>query len=475
MARCSYVTGGQIRVIVIKRMLWLILQQLKSGDPEKRRLAVQRLAEMGSPRTLDGLAKAVNDTNTQVRAAALTALGGMEHPRALELVLRSIHDPALEVRLAAISQLKDNGSEQVQAALAGALRDNDARVRGRAARLLEHSTWHPRDVEEEVWLAIARGQLTRAASLGAVAIQPLESVLHDGGYGQQVAAVEALGSIPDERVLKSLVRALRSADHVVCLAAIGALTNTGGAGVVKDLAPMLKHEDHRIRAAAIEAVARFDAQNRAAEFRDLLRDPMWDVRCAAAAALSKVKDPVTVDALATVLKDQSTDVRSAAAGSLGRIGDTRAIGPLVLALTDAESEVRKMAAGALTRIDPKWAASGSARKLAPELRSALGSGDWAVRRAAASILEQFGEGPARAVEEPDTEMATPARRRQQAVLTAFMDLLQEADGDLRLAAAESLGHLGDARARSPLMTALKDVDAAVRRAASEALANLGVE
>jgi HEAT repeat protein len=147
----------------------------------------------------------------------------------------------------------------------------------------------------------------------------------------------------------------------------------------------------------------------------------------------------------------------------------------VLALTDSESEVRKMAAGALARIDAKWAESDAARKVAPELRSALGSGDWAVRRAAASVLEQFGERQAQTIEQPDTELATPARRRLQAVLTAFLDMLQEADGDLRLAAAEALGQLGDARARSPLMTALKDVDTAVRRAATEALANLGVE
>jgi HEAT repeat protein len=456
-------------------MLWLILQQLKSGDPEKRRLAVERLAELESPRALDGLAKAVSDPDDQVRVAAVIALSGIVHDRAMDLLLRAMHDPAAEVRQAVISHLKDDGSERVQTVMAGAIRDIDPGVRGRAAHFLGQTTWHPNDIEDEVWLAIARGQMMRAASLGAAAIQPLESVLHGGAYSQQAAAVEALGAIPDERVLKSLKRALRSPDHVVCLAAIGALTNTGGAGVVNDLAPMLKHKDHRIRAAAVEAVARFDAQNRAGTLRDLLRDTMWDVRCAAAVALAKVKDPATVESLAAVLKDQSTDVRCAAAVSLGRIGDARAIGPLVLALKDDESEVRKMAAGALTQIDAKWAESEAARMLAPELRSALGSGDWAVRRAAAYVLEQLGERETAKGEQADTEIATPARRRQQAVLRAFTDLLQDADGDLRLAAADSLGQLGDARARSPLMTALKDVDKVVRRAAAEALANLGVE
>jgi HEAT repeat protein len=72
-------------------------------------------------------------------------------------------------------------------------------------------------------------------------------------------------------------------------------------------------------------------------------------------------------------------------------------------------------------------------------------------------------------------MATPARRRQLAVLTVFTDLLKDTDVDLRLTAAEALGRLGDARGRSPLMTALMDVEKAVRLAAAHALADLGVE
>ena len=456
-------------------MLWLTLQQLKSSDPEKRCLAVERLAKLQSPRALDGLAKAATDNHTQVRVAAVTAIGAIDDERTVDLLLRAFRDPQPEVRLAAVSQLKEIASERIRDVLVSALRDNDPMVRGRAARLLEQSAWHPADAEDEVWLAIARGQLMRAARLGAIAIQPLESVLLDTASSLQVAAVEALGSIPDERVSKLLVRALRSPDHAVCLAAIGALTNSGGSGVVNDLVSMLKHNDHRIRAAAIDALARFYSQNRASAFRDLLRDPMWDVRCAAAGALAKVKDPTTVDALLATLKDQNEDVRCAAASSLGRSGDPRAIGPLVLALKDSETNVRKMADAALTQLDPKWMESEAAGKLVPELRSALDSGDWFVRQAAAGVLKQLGENQPQPGDHPDTEMATPARRRQKLVLSAFLDLLQDADGDLRLAAADCLGRLGDARARSPLMTALTDLDQAVRRAATEALASLGVE
>lgn len=381
------------------------------------------------------------------------------------------------MRLAVISQLKENASERATGVLVSALRDADAVVRARAARLLEQRGWHPIEVEDEVWQAIARGKLSQAAGVGAAAIRPLESILQDASAGNlHIAAIEALGTIPDERVIKCLVRFLRSADHTVVMAAIGALVNAGGPGIVNDLAPLLKHKNNQIRSEAIEALARFDVPRWAEEFRALLRDPTWDVRCAAATALAKAPDAATVDALIAALKDQYEDVRSAAANSLGRIKDARAIGPLVLALKDAGTNVRRFASAALAQIDAHWRESDAARALVPDLRSSLASADWVVRSAAASILKQLGADSIQGAMGPaGTEVATPGRRRQIVVLGAFTALLQDGDADLRLAAAVSLGQIRDQQARSPLMTALSDTDALVRHAATEALLNLGVE
>src|SRR5262249_13341445 len=157
--------------------LWLILQQLKSENPEKRLQAVQRLAEMESVRSLDGLAQAAADKDSKVREAALVALGGIAHPRAKELHLRAMHDPHPEVRQAAVSYLRDDGSEQVHELVRQALRDYDAGVRARAARFLERSSWQPQEVEDQIWFAIARSKFHHAASFGSAAIQPLGSVL----------------------------------------------------------------------------------------------------------------------------------------------------------------------------------------------------------------------------------------------------------------------------------------------------------
>lgn len=453
--------------------LWPILQQLRSADPEKRLLAVRRLAEADSERSFEGLAKAAIDDDSRVREAALIALGGVGDPRAAALHLGAMRDPDAKVRQSAVGYMRDDGSEQTHAVVSGALRDSDPGVRARAARFLERSTWRPKDIEEETWLAVAHGKFMQAANLGAAAIEPLEHALAGGGFSQQAAAAEALGTIPDERVLKPLRRAVKSSDHVVCLAAIGALSNAGGSDVIDDLVPLFKHNDHRIRAAAIEAAARFDCRNHVNLLYERLRDSAWEVRTAAADALGKVKDPSTADLLMALLKDQSPEVRTAAAGALGNIGDGRAIGTLILTLKDSESEVRKMTVTALNRIDVNWNTSETARNMVPELQRALVTGDWAARRAAAYALEQLGKQHSAPLELPGTNIDTPARRRQQSVLGIFTDLLRDADSDLRLAAVDSLGRLGGAETRSPLMTALSDIDNAVRLAAAQALADLG--
>jgi HEAT repeat protein len=71
--------------------------------------------------------------------------------------------------------------------------------------------------------------------------------------------------------------------------------------------------------------------------------------------------------------------------------------------------------------------------------------------------------------EHGTSVLTAAGQKQRMVLSAFVELLRDGDRDIRLAAAESLGRVGDQRAASALMTALSDGDEAVRRAAARSL------
>lgn len=456
-------------------MFWLQRQQLKSRNANTRLKAVEGLAASQTPSGLKALTQASKDSEVAVRCAAVTALGKSEDPAAVSAIIEALRDSSPEVRRAAVDGLKKNVPLQARTPLVQALRDPDANVRGRAARRLDQQGWKPSNAQEEIWFYAAQGKLALAASHGPAAIPALEVVLNGGPYNLRAAAIAALGSISDERVTRLLLPALKSPDQAVCVAAIEAISKIGGRKVLEGLLPLLRHEDHRIRVAAIESLSGLDIQQTAPRLMELLKDSMWDVRCAAAVALAKVKDPLVVDSLAGLLTtDPDTDVREAAATSLGRLSDRRAIGTLVLALKDSESSVRRAAVSALPQVDPHWAESEEARAVAHELRAAMGAADPAVQHAAATALKRIGDISTRPTFLQEPGLLTSTDKLQRRSVAILLELLRDADTDLRLAAAASLGRLGDRSAVSSLMTVLSDADPFLRRAARESLNMLGI-
>jgi HEAT repeat protein len=454
-------------------MSWLGLLHLKSSNPETRLQAVHSLADSASARAIAALMHAFEDEDSRVATAAATALGKLGGDEAILFLLRNLQAVSPELRRLAADALKDQNEERVTIALVGALQDNDAGVRGRAARYLERRGWKPAAPREQILLYVARGQMGEAAALGPEAIEPLERVLQTGQYNLQVAALHALGKISDERVLNLLVPALKSPDHAVVVAAIEALCNAGGPKAADAVLTTLESPDHRVRVAGTEAVARLEVKNAAQALSALLKDSMWDVRRAAATALGKVKDPQAVEGLITALRDSDPDVREAAIASVGRVRDPRAVGPLVLALVDPEIGVRRAATYTLPQLDSRWAQSDEARRQIPELRAAMNADDSGVRYAASTVLKQLGDSGSQALSLDATSFLTVSGHKQRRVFAMFMELLTDADRDVRLAAVETLGRLGDKRAASALMTALSDSDESVKRAANRSLEALG--
>ena len=452
-------------------MWWPAFLQIKSNDPEARLQAVQRLADSDSTRAFDSLAEAIKDEDMRVSRAAVTAIGKINGEKATAVLLNALADHHPELRQAAVDALRNKPADHVIAALVSVLNDFDAGVRGRAARVLEAMRWRPSNAKEEIWFAVAQGHLGHVAAFGAQAIEALEMVLLGGPYSLQVAALHALGQIADERVLNTLIPALKSSDHAVSVAAVEALSHFGGTKAADALVPMLRHPDHRVRVAAIDAVAGLEGQQATEALTELLKDSIWDVRRAAAHALGKCKDAKAVDGLIIALKDSDNDVRESAIASLGNIGGKRAIGPLVLALTDADSSVRRAAGVTIQKLNPHWPTSDEAQQVIPELRAALDFGDSAVRYAATSVLGRMGKLTEK---QPGggsdgTTVLTAAGQKRRKVFSVFVELLKDQDRDVRLASVQSLGRLGDPRAASALMTAMSDPDENVRHAAAEAV------
>jgi HEAT repeat protein len=452
-------------------MLWLIQRQLKSKNVAVRRKAVERLCDTPQPRALEALRGALSDEDAEVRRLAATALGKLEDDNRIAPLLTALHDRDADVQKAAMVSLKRTSDERVPTALLPLLRHVNAGVRGCAAQVLEHIGWRPSKSEDEMWFLAAKGQCSRLAAFGAAALLPLEMVLNSGPYSLCVAAVQALGEIEDRRVVRLLLKALQSEDPGVCTAAVDALARVGGLEVGAPIIGMLRHKNGHVRLAAVEALGSLGVPGAAESLRALLSDPMWDVRRAAAETLGRLKDERALEVLTHALADKDADVREATAMALGGMSDRRAIGPLVLALKDSTSSVRRSAASALSRIDENWSASPEARAAVEELKPALYDRDPDVRHVVGQLLVSLGEvEPALSMEPAAAEVSASAlEKRRKLAVSLFLAILCDADRDLRQAAAEALGRLGERRAESGLTRALRDPDAAVRSAAERGL------
>jgi HEAT repeat protein len=453
-------------------MLWLIQRQLKSKKTASRIKAAERLCDAPQPRALGAMREALNDEDAEVRRLAATALGKLEVEERLEPLLMAVLDRDADVQKAAILALKRTSDERVPAALVPLLRHANAGVRGCAAQVLEFVGWRPVSREDELWFLVAKGKCSRVVSFGVAALVPLEMVLNSGPYSLCVAAVQALGEMEDQRVVRLLLKALKSNDAAVCAAGVDALAKVGGPEASGPIIGMLHHKNGHVRLAAVEALGSLGVVAAAAPLRALLEDPMWDVRRSAVETLGRLKDKKAVDPLTRTLADNDADVREATAIALGGLSDRRAIGPLVLALKDSTSGVRRIAAAALSRIDENWSASPEARAAVEELKPALYDRNPDVRHFVGQLLVSLGAMEPEASPEPATieeVSASSMEKRRKLAVSLFLAILCDADRDLRQAAAEALGRLGERRAEPALARALRDSDAVVRSAAEQAL------
>ena len=230
----------------------------------------------------------------------------------------------------------------------------------------------------------------------------------------------------------------------------------------KALIKALRYKDKDVRYAAAEALGRLrwkPAKDETAGWYWMAKRD-WD-KCVALGALA-------VEPLSAALKDEEWDVRQAAARALGKIKDPRAVKPLIAALKDEKWDVRQAAAEALGEI--------GAPAVEP-LIAALKGENKDVRQAAAAMLGRLGWQPGRDetagwywMVKGDwhncVALGSPA-------VKPLIAALKDENSDVRKAAAEALGKIGDARAVEPLIAALKDRYSDVRQAASEALGKIG--
>lgn len=246
------------------------------------------------------------------------------------------------------------------------------------------------------------------------------------------------------------------------------------AHAVPALTVCLRDPNDGVRKAAATALKYFRSHAAPAvpALTGLLCDASEDVRTAAASTLEKLGPLAApaVPALVECLKDPVVGVRRVAAAALGQLGHHAlpAVPVLIESLGNIHETVRKAAAGALMNLGEYAAAA------VPALVLCLQDDSAAVRQAAALALGHIGlherhRQPRKFREDPptDTQAAETIRLLTEA--------LRDANEDVRVAAATSLGRLHKhATSALPLLTkCLRDSNDEVRKAAATSMVQFG--
>ncbi len=244
-------------------------------------------------------------------------------------LIRELAHPSPEVRRSCVLALAAVEGEAVDAALAGALGDADARVRLAALRALA-----------------ARPSQRATSRFDALLGDPApevraEAACHAGERG--VAALQAMLAAADP----ALVRAALGVAPPLLLDAVRA---------------RLRDPDPAVRAAALEAAARIAPRPPLPEeeILEAARDPDSRVRRAAALLLANLEGDKASSALASALADPAGEVAHTAETLLGGLGEEG----IEAVLPHLHSEVERAVEGALRVL----AAAGARDRLQRQLR-----------------------------------------------------------------------------------------------------------
>ncbi len=250
-----------------------------SGMSTEGVLALSAAAREGNPavrgRAVDGLIRALADTDSSVLRSAALALGVIGDKRAVGPLIRALADTDSWVRRSAAWALGHIGDSAVEP-LIQALADTDSWVRSSAAGALGH-IGDKRAVEPLIRVLADSDPDVRwsaAWALGLIgdsAVEPLIRALADSDSWVRMYAALALGYIGDKRAVEPLIRALADSHHSVRMDAASALGRIGDKRALQALRRVLNDPDQHVRAAAREAIRKIEGRLSSSQLTCLVR------------------------------------------------------------------------------------------------------------------------------------------------------------------------------------------------------------
>ncbi|MCP4544323.1 MAG: hypothetical protein GY832_45005 [Chloroflexi bacterium] len=489
-----------------------LTRMLKDGFPDIRRRAVYALGKIGDPRAVEPLIQALWDTDWFVCLNAADALGEIGDPRAVEYLiwarwaqhratdaLKAIGDRATKSLVLALGDKLISQPAAVMLVQIGRLaveplvqviEDRDAFLRMASAKMMEEIRAPRLPRSESQTAGKLRGkineQLVRRAvlalgnesewryrsaakilrTIGEPAVESLIQVLEKDKSVRWEAAM-VLGEIGDPRAVEPLIKALE--DEKVRRVVIKALGKIGDLRAVEPIVQVLGNEYGQVRLAAARVLGKIGGPQAVASLIRILKDDDENMRMTATEALGKLGDSRATEALIQSLGDNGNGkCHHIVIDALGRIGDPQAVATLIQTLEYEDVSVRQRSAEALGMIGDQQATE--------HLIQALECDDATVRRAAAEALGKISDAQAvesliQVLEETVPAVHTPAPTEVPEGLREDVPP-EHNDANVRRAAAEALGVIGDFRAIEPLIRALGDEDEDVRQTAATALVTM---
>jgi HEAT repeat protein len=436
---------------------------LSADGGEQQQLDAQVIFAEAGIRATDMLVEALQDGEWTIRAAAADRIGELKLAKAIEPLNAALSDPDEDVRRAAASALAEIADPSSAAILKNKLKSESENlaVRHAAARALTRID-RPESLDGFVWLLGSPSDQDRQEALdalrsaGAKSVPPLTEGLKTGAWPVRSAAASLLGEFGDTRAVQPLSLALQDPEPKVRRAAAPSLGKLKEMVAFDPLIKAMRDTDTDVRSAAIIAIGALQTPKALPILERALHDKTVQVRISAAYGLGELNLPEAVPPLIKAMADKEAQLRTAAAEALGRLKNPHAVPSLCIALKDLNDSVRAASALALGEMQ-------DLRAVEP-LCGALN--DWystVCLSAAQSLLRYeypndlfgyawlLGGGS-------DEEKALALEKIEHAARDSFEPLcatLNDWHSEVRRAAAEALGGLGDKRATAPLAAELE--------------------
>jgi len=192
-----------------------LIDTLQHPDYDVQWKAAAALGTLGKD-ALHQLHVNLGHPSLEVRLGAIEALGDIRDFSSTEPLSDVLEqDPVSEVRWAAAATIGEIGDPRAIRHLIKALRDPDRFVRYGAATALGQLRWQPKNPKDRAFARIGLQDWDAVGAMGQDAVEPLTSLIHDPDGEVRMRIIETLGRIGGTNSARACTTQLRDPDGAV--------------------------------------------------------------------------------------------------------------------------------------------------------------------------------------------------------------------------------------------------------------------